>query len=324
MANNVTGNATRAGRRQAKVADASRASLDDETFDAVSLIIVNKNDRLLDQTLDALEPFVGRTLSEVLVVDASNGALDDIRTSHPWATWIDFKQPPGVRITIAHQRNVGIRQAKGDIIVFTDAGCLPEDGWLEKLLAPILDGSEMVSCGPSKALGESVYSGGRWWGDLQDGYASMAPTINLAFRREAFEAVGGFDESFGSAEDIDFSWRLSDHGYRLRWVNDAVVTHDWGTPRRQLRRAFFYGKGGCRLLRKHPRRIGDATRHYPVPMLYALYLLGLPLTLKWKWYPLILLWPTWRHRKDELRWLVMLDHLAVGAGFLHELLRPGS
>src|ERR1700689_4356397 len=129
MANNVTGNATRAGRRQAKVADASRASLDDETFDAVSLIIVNKNDRLLDQTLDALEPFVGRTLSEVLVVDASNGALDDIRTSHPWATWIDFKQPPGVRITIAHQRNVGIRQAKGDIIVFTDAGCLPEDGW---------------------------------------------------------------------------------------------------------------------------------------------------------------------------------------------------
>lgn len=324
MARSVSRSVSRAEPNEVNADLTSQVSVNDDEINTASLIIVNKNDRLLGQTLDALEPFVGGTLTELIVVDASNGRLDDIRTSHPWARWIDYEQPSGIRITIAHQRNVGVRNAKGDIIVFTDSGCLPEDGWLEKLLAPIIDGSEMVSCGPSKALGESVYSGARWWGDLQSDYASMAPTINLAFRREAFDVVGGFDESFGSAEDIDFSWRLSDHGYRLRWVNDAVVAHDWGTPSRQLRRAFFYGKGGCRLLRKHPRRISDATKHQSVPLLYALFLLGLPLTLKWKWYPLILLWPMWRHRDEELRWLVMLDHLAMGAGFLHELLRPGS
>jgi len=291
---------------------------------STSLVVVSKDERLLGETLQALKPFVGHVLTEVLVVDASNGALDDIRTSHEWARWIDYVQPPGLHTTIAQQRNIGVRNAEGDIIVFTDSGCLPEDGWLERLLAPILEDGESVTCGPTRAVGKSVYSGVHWWVNADMDYVPMAPTINLAFRREAFDAVGGFDESFGSAEDIDFTWRLTDSGYRLRWVQDAVVQHDWGTPQRQLRRAFFYGKGGCRLLRKHPHRIPEAVKQNSVPVVYALFLLGLPLTLKWKWYPLLLLWPIWRQRKDELRWLVLLDHLVMGAGVLHELARPGT
>jgi GT2 family glycosyltransferase len=292
---------------------------------AVSLVIVNKNERLLSETLDSLKPFVGHILAEVLVVDASSGALDDLRIANEWARWIDYVQPAGVRITIAHQRNVGVRNAKGDIIVFTDSGCLPEDGWLERLLAPILDGSEYVTCGPARAIGKSVYSGvNASGGDAEVDYVSKAATINLAFRREAFEAAGGFDESFGSAEDIDFTWRLTDCGYRIRRVADAVVGHDYGDPVRQLRRAFFYGKGECRLLRKHPHRIGEAAQQNSVPIVYALFLLGMPLTLKWRWYPLVLLWPVWRLRDEELRWLVLLDHLVMGAGVLHELVRPGT
>lgn len=289
-----------------------------------SVVIVSKDERLLSETLQALMPFVGHALHEVLVVDASNGTLEDIRLSHEWARWIDYTQPQGLRTTIAHQRNIGVRQAEGDVIVFTDSGCLPEDEWLERLLAPILEEDEFVTCGPAKAIGKSVYSGVRWAGNVDIVYVPMATTINLAFRREAFDAVGGFDESFGSGEDIDFTWRLTDKGYRLRWVQNAVIRHDWGTPKRQIRRAFFYGKGGCRLLRKHPHRIVEAARQNSVPFVYALFLLGLPLTVKWRWYPLVLLWPIWRHRNEELRWLVLLDHLAMGAGVLHELARPGT
>lgn len=289
-----------------------------------SLVIVNKDERILSETLDALKPFVGQNLLEVLVVDASNRELDDIRQSHEWVRWIDYTQPTGVDITIAHQRNLGVRSAKGDVIVFTDSGCLPEDGWLERLLSPIFDEDEFVSCGPASSIGKSVYSGAPWWGNAEEEYVPMATTINMAFRREAFDEVGGFDETFGSAEDIDFTWRLTDSGYRLRWVQDAVVRHDWGTPQRQLRRAFFYGKGACRLLRKHPKRISELMKQNSVPLVYALFLLGLPLTAKWRWYPLVLLWPTWRNRNEELRWLVLLDHLVMGAGVLHELARPGT
>jgi cellulose synthase/poly-beta-1,6-N-acetylglucosamine synthase-like glycosyltransferase len=301
-----------------------KGSRPEGTLLKTSLVIVNKDDRLLSETLDAVKPFIGQTLHEVLVVDASGGALEDIRLSHEWARWMDYTQPPGVGVTIAHQRNVGVQHAEGDVIVFTDSGCLPEDGWLERLLAPILDEGEMVTCGPARSIGKSVYSGDHWWKNADQKYVPMATTINLAFRREAFDAVGGFDETFGAAEDIDFTWRLTDQGYRLRWVQDAVVQHDWGTPERQLRRAFFYGKGECRLLRKHPRRLGEAMKNNSVPIVYALFLLGLPLTLKWKWYPLLLLWPIWRQRKEEFRWLVLGDHLMMGAGVLHELVRPGT
>lgn len=289
-----------------------------------SVVIVNKNERSLSDTLDALKPLVGKVIDEVLVVDASNRELDDIRLSHEWARWIDYQQPLGVHITIAHQRNIGVRSAIGDIIVFTDSGCLPVDGWPERLLAPIVNEGEDVSCGPARTIGKSIYSEvhSRRISDVD--FVPMAATINLAFRREVFEAIGGFDESFGSAEDIDFTWRLTDCGYRIRWVPDAVVRHDFGTPTRQLRRAFFYGKGECRLLRKHPHRIGEAARRNSVPIVYALFLLGLPLTLKWRWYPFVLMWPIWRHRNEELRWLVLLDHLAVGTGVLHELVRPGT
>jgi glycosyltransferase involved in cell wall biosynthesis len=289
-----------------------------------SLVIVNKDERLLNDTLQALKPFVGHILHEVIVVDASDGALEDIRLTHEWARWIDYAQPPRIRITIAHQRNLGVRSAEGDVIVFTDSGCLPEDGWLERLLEPILEEGESITCGPARAIGKSVYSGVGWSDSSELQYVPMAATINIAFRREAFDAVGGFDESFGSAEDIDFTWRLTEHGYRLRWVPDAVVRHDFGTPRRQLRRAFFYGKGACRLLRKHPDRFGEAMKQNSVPIVYALFLLGLPLTLKWRWYPLLLLWPIWRHRNEELRWLVLFDHLVMGAGVLHELAKPGT
>lgn len=290
----------------------------------VSVVIVNKNERLLAETLVALESFTKESLHEVLVVDASSGALDDIRVAHEWVRWINYVQPPGVRTTIAHQRNIGVRQATGDIIVFTDSGCLPQNGWLEKLLSPILDGSELVTCGPAISIGKSVYSDVRTPPGTDCDYVPTATTINLAFRRETFDAVGGFDESFGAAEDLDFTWRLSDAGYRLRWVEDAVVAHDWGTPQRQLRRAFFYGKGWCRLLKKHPHRIGDVAQDNSVPIVYALFILGLPLTVKWRWYPLALLWPIWRLRKVELPWLALLDHLVMGAGVVYELVRPGT
>jgi GT2 family glycosyltransferase len=291
---------------------------------SVSVVIVNKDDRHLAETLDALAPFVGTTVQEVVVVDASRGDLDDIRRSNEWVRWTDYQQPPGVRTSIAHQRNLGVRLAEGDIIVFTDAGCLPESGWLERLLAPIFEDGEDVTCGPARAIGKSIYSGDRWWGNSDAKYVSTATTINIAFRSEAFDAVGGFDESFGSAEDIDFTWRLTDSGYRLRWVPDAVVLHDWGSPKRQVRRSFFYGRGMCRLLRKHPHRIEASARENSVPFVYSIFILGLPLTLKWRWYPLLLLWPIWRQRNEELPWIVLVDHLSVGAGVLYELMNPGS
>src|ERR1700756_4180923 len=102
----------------------------------ISVIVICKDEPSLEQTLEVVWPAamkVGQD-AEVIVVDASEGRLDQIRDRYEGRVmWLAFKQSPGVRTTIPHQRNVGVRAAHGDIIVFTDAGCIPEDDWLEQL-----------------------------------------------------------------------------------------------------------------------------------------------------------------------------------------------
>jgi hypothetical protein len=285
----------------------------------VSLVIVSKDEPALADTLDAVEELTRGLLDEVVVVDASQRRLDRVRLAHPWVTWQDYEQPTGVRVTIAHQRNIGVASSAGDVVVFTDSGCIPRADWLARLLAPIFEEDESVTCGPADSQGRSIYSGPKWWGQTTERYVSEAPTINLAFRREVFDAVGGFDESFAAGEDIDFTWRVSDAGYRLRWVADAVVEHEWGDARRQMRRSFAYGVGWARLLRKHPQRMRTTLSNSPVVVVYPLFLLGSPLTVKYRAYPLLLLIPLWRARREEAPLLVVVDHLLLGAGVLAEV-----
>ena len=285
----------------------------------VSLVIVSKDEPVLADTLDSVEKLTSGGLDEVVVVDASQGRLDQIRVDHPWVAWQDYEQPEGVRVTIAHQRNIGVAKARGDVIVFTDSGCVPRAHWLERLLAPIFDEGEWVTCGPAASQGRTIYSGPSWWGYTSEQYVPAAPTINFAFRREVFDAVGGFDESFAAGEDIDFSWRLTDAGYRLRWVPNAVINHEWGGTNRQVRRSFSYGAAWARLFRKHPTRLRTSIRDYPVAVIYPLFLLGLPLTIRYRAYPLLLVIPLWRARHEDAPLLVLLDHLAQGAGVIAEV-----
>jgi GT2 family glycosyltransferase len=286
----------------------------------ISVVIISKDESALDETLadvthqlDSLdEP------GEIVVIDASSGRLDDIKKRHEATVrWVDFQQPAGVRVSIPHQRNAGVREAAGDIIVFTDAGCRPRPGWLDRLVAPLRAG-ESVTAGVSQDLDGKVqyelppeHAG-------ETTYLRESPTLNFAFLRAAFDAVGGFDETFQYGSDVDFSWRLGDAGHRIRCVPDAIIQHDYGTPRRQRRRSYMYGKARVRLYRKHRSRRGQMFRNDPIMIVYPLFLLGLPLTLIFPPYPLLLLIPAWRNRSlGGVR--VLVDHLWFGAGVLAEL-----
>jgi len=288
----------------------------------ISVVIISKDEVGLDETLadvvsqakDLSEP------SEVVVVDASAGRLDHIRLRHEAEVrWIDFKQPPGVRVSIPHQRNAGVQAALGEIIAFTDAGCLPEKDWLVRLTAPLLE-DEHATAGLPLAAHASIdlYDRGARQA-LQAKYLKECPTISLAFRREAFNAVDGFDETFTYGSDIDFSWRLVDAGYRIRAVPEAIVRHDFGGWRRQLRRSHLYGRARVRLYRKHPVKLRRALRDEPMVVAYPVFILGLPLTVIFPWYPALLLIPAWRNRSNgAIR--VLADHLTYGAGILRELM----
>lgn len=291
----------------------------------VSVVVISKDEPALADTLDGLAPLRDDLLDEVVVIDASEGRLDTIRDRYPWVTWIPYSRRPGAGITIPEQRNLGVAEAIGDVIVFTDCGCVPEPDWLPRLLTPIFDDAEQVTCGRTGSLGTSVYDGTPAGASLEapPDYVDECPTINMAFRRAAFTRVGGFDESFQYGSDIDFAWRMSEADIPIRYVPDAVVVHDWGGPERQTRRALQYGRARAHLYRKHPGRIPRMVREDPIVAAYPLFLLGLPLTLKWRWYPFLLAVPLWRNRgKHPVR--VVADHLWFGVGVLHEIVSGGT
>jgi cellulose synthase/poly-beta-1,6-N-acetylglucosamine synthase-like glycosyltransferase len=287
----------------------------------ISIVIISKDEPSLDHTLETVRD-QARSLgeaAEIVVVDASEGRLDYIRDQHAHAVrWMQFQPVPGVRISIPHQRNAGVRAASGDLIVFTDAGCGVDPGWLGHLTRPLISAREHVASGATlgSAPGRGLYD--QPPASRTGQYLTECSTINLAFTRAAFDAVGGFDESFAYGSDVDFSWRLIDAGYRILSVPDAVVRHDWGDFSRQLRRSYRYGKARVRLYRKHRARLRHVLRSDPMVVVYPAFLLGLPLTFVFPLYPALLAIPAWRNRSRGAG-RVMVDHLMFGLGVLAEL-----
>ena len=287
----------------------------------ISIVVISKDEPAIDATLSDIAAQARELgeLWEIVVVDASDGRLDEIGRRHEQdVRWVAFRRPPGVTVSIPHQRNAGVREAQGDIIAFTDAGCRPEPGWLARLVAPLGQGEDVaagVALGADGSAGPYALAVAA---ARSAGYLTECPTINLAFHRAAFDAVGGFDERFAYGSDVDFSWRLVAAGYRIRSVPEAVVRHDWGTRRRQLRRSYVYGKARARLYRKHRWKLRDILRHDPIVVVYPVFLLGLPLTLLFPLYPALLLIPAWRNRSEGAA-RVLAEHLIFGAGVLAEL-----
>lgn len=142
----------------------------------------------------------------------------------------------------ARCRNAGARQARGDILVFTDADCRVHSRWLDAFDRALADGAADAVMGrlvmlPSTPLGDAISALGfpaggsvgfdRIWRVDADGFTESLSTCNCAVRRKAFEAVGGFAEDFPYAggEDSFLAYALRRRGYRIRYCPDAVAWH---------------------------------------------------------------------------------------------------
>ena len=85
----------------------------------------------------------------------------------------------------------------------------------------------------------------------------------LAVRREAWESIGGFDESFYPVwfEDVDFCRRLADRGWKIAYCPDARFTHAGGHSVSKLafrdKQAFWYANM-LRYFSKHHGRLKTA------------------------------------------------------------------
>lgn len=183
---------------------------------------------------------------EVIVVDNNSQdhtrlVIEDFQRQWPLLR-SEFESQQG----LSHARNRGIAQALGDVLLFTDDDVLPEPEWLEVTLAG-LEAHHADACGgyiapiwevpPPDWLTERFYGFLAVRTERSDEYditsASQAPFgANMAFRREVFQKVGGFDTNRGrkgevlaSGEDGELFERILAAGLKAVFLGQSRVHH---------------------------------------------------------------------------------------------------
>jgi glycosyltransferase involved in cell wall biosynthesis len=134
----------------------------------------------------------------------------------------------------AAARNRGARDAKGDIILFTDSDCIPDHYWIQQMTRPFSAPDVIAVKGAYKTRQRELVA--RFaQAEFEDRYdllkkrsiIDMIDTYSAAFRKDVFLNIGGFDQSFPVAnnEDTDLSYRLAAKGYKLVFNQGAFVYH---------------------------------------------------------------------------------------------------
>lgn len=203
----------------------------------ISVVIPHLNQ---PAALDACLAALGRqTLApgrfEVVVVDNGSTPLPTHIVSTHTAPGL-----PGIRLACEPEpgpgpaRNRGVTLARAQLLAFLDADCIPEPGWLAALVdafaadpgTAVIGGRVRVFAGtpgrPSPAEAFDLVYGFRQ--ELTIARHDFAATANLAVRRAAFTAVGGF-AGLAVSEDMDWGRRARAAGFATRFVAEAVVAH---------------------------------------------------------------------------------------------------
>jgi glycosyltransferase involved in cell wall biosynthesis len=178
-----------------------------------------------------------RPPDEVILVDGgSSDRTLEILESFAAKSSLDVKVLSKPGSNIAAGRNLGIELASHPLIAVTDFGCTLKVDWLEKLLVPFGGDPEMeVVAGWYEAFADSRI-GESAKHELIPTLKHITPdtflpaTRSIAFRKTAWEEVGGFPEWLTiTGEDTYFDLQLKRNCNRWAFVPDARVI--WHSPK---------------------------------------------------------------------------------------------
>jgi len=163
--------------------------------------------------------------------------------------------------TVGGARHVGLKNATGEYVAFTDADCMPEKDWLKNLIAGF--GGDVIGVGGGiRNIGNGLW--GKSNALIMNSFVGSANSVqgrvfkekrfvksisgcNSMYHRNALMEIGGFDVALSINEDTELNRRLSKIG-KLLYTPDAVVLHNQDRGLKDFaNRMYQFGCGRGRL-----------------------------------------------------------------------------
>jgi glycosyltransferase involved in cell wall biosynthesis len=202
--------------------------------------------------------------SEIVVVDnaPSSDATQQLVAEMPHVRYV-LEPRPGLDIA----RNAGVLNSTGEIIAFTDDDVIVHPDWVMRLQQSFQEPKVMAVTGLVLAAAletEAQYLFEKYWA-FNRGYRPMTydteyfeqlkpwgvpawyvgAGANMAFRRQVFELIGGFDERLdvgasGCSGDSEFWYRVLAEGWHCHYEPTAIAYHYHRRDLDSLKRQIFY------------------------------------------------------------------------------------
>ncbi|MFZ5447754.1 MAG: glycosyltransferase [Thermodesulfobacteriota bacterium] len=245
---------------------------------SVVIPVFNEAQRLGDCLTSLVRQAGSNQEIEIIVVDdGSTDATPDVVRNFPEVRLLrQLRQGP------AAARNLGAREARGEIVLFTDGDCIPLENWVQEMLAPFQAEPDLIGTKGVYITRQRSLTARFVQLEYEDKYDNLAKrqyidfidTYSAGYRRRPFLEAGGFDQEFpvACAEDVELSYRLANSGSKLVFNPRAKVIHRhpdnlWD----YLKKKFKFAYWRMLSLKKHPNKI-LADSHTPQSMKVQLLL----------------------------------------------------
>lgn len=193
---------------------------------------------------------------EIMVVDsASDDKTETICSSDPNVKYIRIKRE---EYDHGGTRDMAVRRAAGDIVVFLTQDALPaDDDFLLNLTSPIIKGEAAISTGRQlprqgathmEALVREFNYPAQSFIRSKDDISRLGiktffcSDVCCAYDREVFLKLGGFEHPLQTNEDMFFAAKAINNGYKIAYAADARVyhSHNFGLVE-QFKRNYIQG-----------------------------------------------------------------------------------
>ena len=212
---------------------------------SIDIIIPSFNGKsLLEKHLEDVINNSG-DINKIIIIDngSTDGTFEWLKINYPQIEIIRNKKNLGFTVPV----NQGVKLSKADYIVLLNNDVKPQKGYLKNIINHFTDDNlfavsfnENESSWPAVTWKSGKLNFTRGEDKTNSRYSLWASGGSAIYKRQIWDKLGGFNEVYSPFywEDIDLGYRAWKSGYKIIWLNSAIVYHEHESTSSQLNKDY--------------------------------------------------------------------------------------